>query len=164
MGLLFSTEESLGLINMVNTEFSANIGAWKGRYGDFNGHLDLGQIASKWGVEPADPGRWRHWLLKVLHATRCPADMRYDPAVPSATQYAAPKGDEHSTVGRELVRLLHQALTDDNCMEIVVAIQPRTSVYIPQVQTIPHTDGAANHYTLAITICTVAGPSDTPGT
>jgi hypothetical protein len=161
MGMLFNTAATREMVYKINTEFSsANLSTWRSRLGDFGGGLNLHEIAQKWGVLPTGTGpraRWKHWLVKILHMTACPALMPYP--VTGVIQYPAGSGD--SNVGRELRRLIVQALLDQNCLEIVMVVQPDYSVRISQAETLP-ADGMPGKYSLAITLCTIEIPAVIP--
>ncbi|MBS0517156.1 MAG: hypothetical protein JSR90_00605 [Proteobacteria bacterium] len=161
MGMIFNTPATLEMTAMVNTQFAAsNLATWRARKGDFNGALNLHQIAARYGVVPgsaqAQP-RWRHWLVNILHQTACSALPAY--TIPGTTPYGP--GGSGSNVGKELTKLMAQALDDPNCEEIVMVIQPHTSVYIAQAETIA-SQSAPGRYSLAITLCTMQVPAIIP--
>lgn len=163
MGMLFNTAATREMVARINAEFSAaSLAAWRARIGDFNGSMNLHQIAQKWSVVPTGTGpraRWKYWLVYILHTTPCDPLQPYP--VIGIIQYPS-SGAGSSNVGRELGKLLRQALLDTKCLEIYMVIQPDYNVRVAQAETIPVSGSTTGEYTLALTVNTIEIPAIIP--
>jgi hypothetical protein len=161
MGMLFNTAATREMVARINAEFSAaSLANWRARIGDFNGSMNLHQIAQKWSVVPSGTGpkaRWKYWLVNILHTTPCDPLQPYP--VIGIIQYPN-SGAGSSNVGRELGKLLRQALQDQLCLEVYVVVQPDYNVRVSQAETIPVSGSTTGEYTLALTVCTIEIPAN----
>jgi hypothetical protein len=166
MGLRFNSADTREVMHKVNSHFSDNLAYWKGIVGQFAPGVDLWALAR--AANPpidaagaAGKANWKVWLQQVLPGAPSPVlddgtgnGRAYNPVVPFSTPYRVPGSGDPSNVRDELARLFNQALTDANCIEIVMVIQPSATVYIAQAETLLYPGGANPDYSLAITICT----------